>query len=157
MKICIPVTGSEGLQALIQPEFTTAEHLLVFDLQSGEHRTFSRDSEQEEGAPEEPIAVDAVLCAGMDRGIVRAFAAQGIQVFATEAESVAQALQALRDGEVEELIAGGCCGGAHHHGEEEEHECCGGQGGCGCGGEGHDHEEDHECCGGGGGGCGCHA
>ena len=168
MKFCIPVCGPEGLEALLQPEFTAAEHLLIFDLQSGEHRTFSREGDEGEAQPEEPIAIDAILCAGMHPGIVRAFAAQGIQVFATEAESAAAALQSLKDGEVEELLAGGgCCGGHDHgddqgccggHGHDDDHECCGGKGhgeagSCGCGG--HD-EEEHECCGGGG-GCGCHA
>lgn len=162
MKICIPVTGPEGLQALLQPDFTAAEHILIYNLATGEHRTFSRDGEESQAADEEPIAIDAVLCADMHPQVLRAFSAQGIQVFATEAESVASALQALQDGEVEELMsAGGCCGGGHHHEHGEDHECCGGhgheEGGCGCGGEGHghDHGEDHECCGGQGGGCGC--
>lgn len=181
MKICIPVTGPEGLQAALQPDFTAAEHILVYNLQTGEHRTFSRDGETAEDTPEEPISVDAVLCADMHPQVLRAFAAQGIQVFATGAETVELALQALQQGEAEELIAagGGCCGGAHHHAHDEEHECCGGHGeggGCGCGSEdhGHSHDDDHECCGGKGhadddheccggkghgqkqGGCGCH-
>lgn len=159
MKICIPVTSREGLEALLQPEFTAAEHLLIFDLETGEHRTFSREGEegQEEGAQEEPISIDAVLCTDMHPAIVGSFSAQGIQVFATEAESAAAALQALKDGEVEELLAGagGCCGG-HGHSHDDEHECCGGHGHddgheC-CGGKGHGDEESEGC---GGGGCGC--
>lgn len=162
MKICIPVTGPQGLDALLQPDFTAAEHILIYNLASGEHRTFSRDGETEQEADEEPIAIDAVLCADMHPQVLRAFSAQGIQVFATEAETVAQALQALQAGEVEELLAGGGCCGGHHHAHDDDHECCGGHGdgGCGCGGEGHGHahDDDHECCGGKGhegGGCGC--
>lgn len=158
MKICIPVTGREGLQASLQAEFTEAEHILIYDLQSGEHRTFSRDGAEEPedvNAPEEPIAVDVVLCSDMNPQIVRAFAMQGIQVLATDAQTVGGALLALQQGKVEELVvAGGCGGGCGCGGHDEDHECCGGQGdGCGCGG--HDHGDDHECCGGGG-GCGCH-
>lgn len=152
MKICIPVTGPEGLQAALQPDFTAAEHILVYNLQTGEHRTFSRDGEEQ--ADEEPISVDAVLCADMHPQVLRAFAAQGIQVFATAAETVASALQALQQGEAEELVAvGGCCGGGHHA-HEEDHECCGGHGHaddhecCGGAGHGHVHGDDHECCGG---------
>ena len=155
MKICIPVTGPEGLQAALQPDFTAAEHILVYNLQTGEHRTFSRDGEEQAQSDEEPISVDAVLCADMHPQVLRAFAAQGIQVFATAAETVAAALQALQQGEAEELVAaGGCCGGGHHA-HEDNHECCGGHGhgegeGCGCGGAGHEHAhgDDHECCGG---------
>ena len=178
MKICIPVTGPEGLQAALQPDFTAAEHILVYNLQTGEHRTFSRNGEQADEAAEEPISVDAVLCADMHPQVLRAFSAQGIQVFATAAETVELALQALQQGKAEELVlAGGCCGGGHHHEHDDDHECCGGHGhgdgeGC-CGGEGHSHGDDHECCGGHGhdddheccggeghgkkqGGCGCH-
>lgn len=176
MKICIPVTSKDGLEAALEAEFTAAEHLLVIDMLSGEQRTFSRHAEEGDAADEEPISVDAVLCAGMHPQIIGAFAAQGIKIFATEAESVALALEAFKQGEVEELVAhgGGCCGGAHHHAQEEEHECCGG-GGCGGEGHGHDHGDEHECCGGEGhaddheccggkghgksegqGGCGCH-
>ncbi|MDR3411522.1 MAG: NifB/NifX family molybdenum-iron cluster-binding protein [Formivibrio sp.] len=158
MKICIPVTGPEGLQAVLQPDFTAAEHILIYNLKTGEHRTFSRDGDAANEADEEPITVDAVLCADMHPQVLRAFAAQGIQVFATEADTVELALQALQQGEAEELIAtgGGCCGGGHHA-HADDHECCGGHGhgegeGCGCGGEGHghghSHGDDHECCGG---------
>jgi predicted Fe-Mo cluster-binding NifX family protein len=153
MKICIPVCGPEGLDAKLNPEFTETEHLFVFDADNGEHRTFSREAEQD-GA-EEPIAIDVVLCNDMPAGLLRAFAAQGIQVFATSSETAGQALIALQSGEAEELVFEGGCG-CQGHGEEshggcggghdDDHECCGG---------GHQHDDDHECCGGGGGGCGC--
>lgn len=141
MKICIPVSGPEGLDAKLHPEFTETEHLLVFDVESGEHKTVSHGDP--EGSAEEPIAVDVVLCAGMPAQLLQAFADQGIHVFATEAETAGLALMALQNGDAEELVLEGCGGG------------------CGCGG--HSDEEDHECCGGEnhseggcGGGCGCH-
>lgn len=141
MKICIPVNGPEGLDAEINPEFTETQHLFIFDTESGEHKTFSRDSGQ--GADEEPIAVDIVLCAYMPVQLLQAFSAQQIQIFATQAETAGQALMALQNGEAEELVADsdGCgCGGGHHG--DEEHDCCGGG--------------EHHAEGGCGGGCGCH-
>ena len=131
MKVCIPVTGPDGLQAFLQPDFNAADHLLVFDLQTGEHRSISRSGNEDQGgnASDEQIAVDALLTAGMDRASVRAFAAQGIQVFTTKAETVAQALQSFEAGEIEELIAGECCGGLGQGREKSS----------GCGGKGHSH------------------
>jgi predicted Fe-Mo cluster-binding NifX family protein len=145
MKICIPVTAPEGLAALLHSEFAAATHLLVVDPQSGEHHTYS--SEEHDNPPDsdgqQAIAVDAVLCSDMPNKMVRAFSAQGIRVFTTLAETVAEALQALKAGEAaEQLAASGCCGGDREgekgHGDcgkgahqaEGQHECCAGRGGC---------------------------
>ena len=144
MKICIPVTGPEGLQASIVPLFTDAEYLMVFNLQSGEHHTISHNVEegQRENAEDEPIAVDAVLCSGMGKAALHGFTIQGIQVFTTKEQNVGQALQALQIGEVEELLADNCCGG-HSHAKTR---------GVGCSRDGHGKTKDkHEC----GGECAC--
>ena len=140
MKICIPVNGPQGLDAEINPEFTETEHLFIFDTESGEHRTFSRDSGQ--GADEEPISVDVVLCAYMPMQLLEAFSAQQIQIFATQAETAGQALMALQNGEAEELVLENYACGCVGHQSDEEHECCGGG--------------EHHAEGGCGGGCGCH-
>lgn len=161
MKVCIPVTSADGLSASLEPNFVAAQHLLIMNMGTGEQRTFSQNADQETDAPEEPIAVDVVICADMHPQILQAFSAQGIKVFATAAQTVAMALDAFKAGELEELVAdmemGGCCGGGgcggagHDHDHGDDHECCGGA----------NHADDHECCGGHGhgegkGGCGCH-
>ena len=134
MKICLPLETPAGLQSRLHPVFSEAEHLLVVDLEAGEHRTVSIGKAAENDA----VVVDAILCVGIDRSSLRSFTRQGIQVFATESMTAAEALVSFRSGEVEELAAAGCCG-ADGHGKGE---CCGGG------------KEKHQCDN--GGGCGHH-
>ncbi len=146
MKICIPVSGPEGLEAKLHSDFTGTEHLFVLDTDTGEHETFSRNSENgaEDASEEEPIAVDVVLCADMPADLLAAFSDQQIHVFATGAETVGEALMAFQNNETEELRIEDCgcnCGGRPR---ETDSGCCGG----------HSDEQSEGCCG--GGGCGGH-
>lgn len=160
MKICIPAVEANGLQSVVEPHFPQAPYLLVFDTETRVCHTI--DVAAERGDAPEDTVVDAVICGSLNRMTLRQLLDQGIQVFGSAAQTVAEAVAQFEAGELQAVAAaGGCCGGQDHadaeHGccsgqGDEEHECCGGKGHddpdheC-CGGRGHD-DPDHECCGG---------
>lgn len=149
MKLCIPVREPNGLESLIEPHLPDAEHLLFFDTET---RQFEQVAlrEQQAGAGEN-IAMDVVMCGSINRMTLQTLTDQGIKVYGTEAQIVAQAIAQYEEAEqdVSDEKAGGCggcCSGGQHH-DSSEHSCQGKGGGCG----GHDHARDHEK-----GGCGSH-
>lgn len=155
MKLCIPVNSPNGLESLLEPHLPRAEHLLFFDTET---RSFEQISLRETppGAAED-IQIHAVLCGSINRVTLRTLIEQGISVYGTEAQTVAQAIAQYENGELEAAVVGagagsaaaGGCGCSHDHGEAGgEHGCHGEGGGCGGHGEHHCHGE--------GGGCGGH-
>ena len=157
MKLCIPVNSPNGLESLLEPHLPRAEHLLFFDTES---RSFEQISlrETSPGAGGD-IEINAVLCGSINRVTLRTLIAQGISVYGTEAQTVAQAIAQYENGELEAAVvapgaghgAGGC-GCSHDHGEAGGEHGCHGEGG-GCGGNGGNGEHH---CHGEGGGCGGH-
>ena len=163
MKLCIPVNAPNGLESLLEPHLPRAEHLLFFDTETRLCEEISlRDSSAGAAAD---IQIHAVLCGSINRVTLRTLIEQGIAVYGTEAQTVAQAIAQYENGELEAAVVapgagqghgqGGGCGCSH--GEAGGETChgegagCGGHGeGGGCGGHegGHSHQ--------GGGCCGSH-
>ena len=149
MKLCIPVNAPNGLESQLEPHLPRAEHLLFFDTET---RSFEQISlrETSPGAAED-IQINAVLCGSINRVTLRTLIEQGISVYGTEAQTVAQAIAQYENGELEAAVVGagagnaaaGGCGCSHDHGEAGGEHGCHGEGG-GCGGHGE------------GGGCGGH-
>ncbi|MFT3849282.1 MAG: NifB/NifX family molybdenum-iron cluster-binding protein [Propionivibrio sp.] len=182
MKLCIPVKFPEGLDSQIEPHLPHAAFLAFFDTET---RSVDAVSLREpKPGDERHMNFDAVLCGSISRVVLRTLAMQGVQVFGTAAQTVAEAVAQFENGELAAADAeaeghqcsgqgncggnGGCGGGCHGHGEGHEahghehgHGGCGGQGGCGGYGHHHDHEHGHHHHAGdqadGGCGCGGHA
>lgn len=155
MKLCIPVNSPNGLDSLLEPHLPRAEHLLFFDTETRSFEQLSlRETPPGGGAD---IEINAVLCGSINRVTLRTLIEQGIAVYGTEAQTVAQAIAQYENGELEAAVvapgAGGGCGCSGGHGEAGGGQGCHGEGG-GCGGHGHDHGEHH--CHSAGGGCGGH-
>ena len=157
MKLCIPVKFPDGPDSQIEPHLPHAAFLAFFDTET---RSFDAVSLREpQPGDEQHMNFDAVLCGSISRVVLRTLATQGVQVFGTVAQTVAEAVAQFENGELVAADAaaddhqcsgkGGCggCGGSGGGG-------CGGQGGCGGHGHSHDHEHPHES-GEAHGGCGC--
>ena len=150
MKLCIPVNSPNGLESLLEPHLPRAEHLLFFDTETRSFEQISlRETSPSAGGD---IEINAVLCGSINRVTLRTLIEQGISVYGTEAQTVAQAIAQYENGELEAAVvapgaghgAGGCgCSGGHG-----EHSCHTEGGGCSGHGEHHCHGE--------GGGCGGH-
>ena len=155
MKLCIPVNAPNGLESLLEPHLPRAEHLLFFDTETRLCEEISL-RESPAGAAEN-IEIHAVLCGSINRVTLRTLIEQGIAVYGTEAQTVAQAISQYENGELEAAAvapgashaAAGGCGCSHAHGEAGGEHGCQGETGGGCG------HGEHQCHGEGG-GCGGH-
>jgi predicted Fe-Mo cluster-binding NifX family protein len=152
MKLCIPVNAPNGIESLLDPHLPSAEHLLFFDTETRLCEEIALRGQQAGAAGD--MEIHAVLCGSINRVTLRTLIEQGIKVYGTEAQTVAQAIAQYENGELEAVTmgpganaapeeGGSCCGGGHGHGE----------GSGGCGGQGHGHESG-ACCGGQASACG---
>ena len=150
MKICIPVSGANGLASAVAAILPQTSCLHIHDLDAGAFEEIDL-GERARQAAERPVVpdFDAVICASVDVRVFRALRQQGKQVYLTEATTVEQALAEFGRGEAFRVPdnAGGCGGGCHGHGgDEHAHGACHGHaaqesghshgGGCGGHGEG---------------------
>lgn len=157
MKLCIPVNAPKGLESLLQSHLPSAEHLPFSDTETRLREDIALRGHQAGSADD--IEIHAVLCGSINRVTLRTLIEQGIKVYGTDAQTVAQAIALYDNGELEAAVVaagcgasnaqegGSCCGGGHGHGdgagEQGEHQCAGEGGGCG------DHGHENAGCGGG--------
>ena len=162
MKLCIPVNSPNGLESLLEPHLPRAEHLLFFDTETRSFEQISlRETSPGTGGD---IEINAVLCGSINRVTLRTLIEQGISVYGTEAQTVAQAIAQYENGELEAAViapGAGHGGGCGCSGGQGEHSCHSESGGCDGHGEHHCHGEGGGCGGHGGhedgGCCGSHA
>jgi predicted Fe-Mo cluster-binding NifX family protein len=65
--------------------------------------------------------VQAVACRGMGRRAFAAMRAAGFEVFRTERGTVAEVIEAVRDGQLSRLTEDQACGGGRHHRDRHHH------------------------------------
>ena len=162
MKLCIPVAAPNGLASIIEPHLPQAAYLLFFDTELRSCHEMSMTNLNEADGAE--ILMDAVLCGSINRITLKTLIEQGIAVYGTEAQTVAQAIAQFENGELQAAVLGGGCGGHGHAHPSEGGSCCsgqnrdaaghgcgGGHGGCGSHGseDGHKHGHSHAHAGGG--------
>ena len=141
MKICFPVQSTASdLNAPLCEHFGSAEAFVVYDTEAG---TLINPEVREAtddtcgcGSHRHSLVVDAVICNSIGGGMLGKLQASGIQVYQSQAATVAQAIEQFQQQALPKLETSSCCGG---HGHTHAH------GSCGC-----SHEEGH-----GHGGCGC--
>ena len=139
MKICMPVDQLNGLDSEISPNFRAAPALMVIDSESRECFGIDAASGTCRATPQHIDAI--VYSGGIGRGMFNGLRSRGVRVFSTDAITVAEALDALLAGRLEDVIEVDCCSsGQEAHQAPHEH----GQN-CGCSSQ-HDEASD---------GCGC--
>ena len=160
MKLCIPIGTPNGVDSLVEPHLPRAEHLLFFDTET---RACQEISLRDQTGSAAELQMHAVLCGSINRVTLRTLIGQGVKVYGTDAQTVAQAIAQFENGELEAAVVGagsggcggdshgqggGCCSGEHGHADHDHaaggHGCHGAGGGCG--GHGHDHAPGG-CCG----------
>lgn len=104
MTLCIPVTEENGTASRLSEHFGRAPFHLLIDPDSMETKLLSREAECGEGdhghcLPVDTLlanGVDMVVCKGIGRGAVARFAANRIDVFAAQTDTVAEVLEEFR-------------------------------------------------------------
>jgi predicted Fe-Mo cluster-binding NifX family protein len=123
MKICFAVEKDEGMKSAVYGHFGSAPLFVMVDTESGDFASVgNRDMVHVHGACN-PIAalggrgVDAVVVGGIGAGALNKLNSEGIQVYASRAETIAENVDLLKEGKLPVLTL--------------QHSCAGHAGGCG--------------------------
>jgi len=125
MKICFAVERDEGMSSAVYGHFGSAPAFVMVDTDSGSISTVgNRDMIHAHGACNPIMAiggqsVDAVVVGGIGAGALNRLNAEGIQVYASMAPTIARNIELLKEGKLRVLTL--------------QHSCAGHQGGESCG------------------------
>lgn len=126
MKICFAVAKDEGVNSAVYGHFGSAPAFVMVDTESGNVATVgNRDMIHAHGACNPIMAiggkgVDAVVVGGIGAGALNRLNAEGIQVYASVAQTVAQNVDLLKEGKLPVLTLQHSCAG-HQGGEDCGH------------------------------------
>jgi predicted Fe-Mo cluster-binding NifX family protein len=132
MKICVPTENDKGLDSTVYGHFGSAPFFAVTDTETDHVEVITnreRRHRHGECSPAERIGsrgIEAVVCGGMGKRAFQSLAGAGIDVFLSDAETVREAVSAVRDNKVRRLTAESACGGRGHqhhgqHGSQDHH------------------------------------
>jgi predicted Fe-Mo cluster-binding NifX family protein len=120
MKICIPVSGGNGLDEVNFAHFGSAEYFAIYDTSNRSIETVPNKNLHHEHGMCQPLAViapydvEAVLTGGMGKRAVALMNQGGIRVYMLAGGSVQEAVDKFERGELEELTIENACGGHGH-------------------------------------------
>lgn len=127
MKICFAVEKDEGMSSAVYGHFGSAPAFLMVDTEAGSVSTVgNKDMVHTHGACNPIMAmggqsVDAVVVGGIGAGALNRLNAEGIQVYASMAPTIAQNVDLFKEGKLPVLTLRNSCaghqggGGCGHH------------------------------------------
>lgn len=124
MRIAIPTDSDSGAASRVYPHFGSAPCFALVESEDGSFHIVTNDGETHEHGACHPAQdlmshnVDAVIVGGIGRGALMNLLAVGIRVYHSTAETLDEAIKAIRSGDLAEFQPGNVCQ-AH-------------AGGCGC-------------------------
>lgn len=137
MNICLPVEQANGLDSRISPNLRSTPALLIVDSENGRISGIDTSSGVCGAIPGD---IDALVFAGgIGRGMFNGLQRQGIRIFATDADTVGNALAQLAAGTLQEVGEAPKCSG----GQPADHA----PGSCGCGNHGQENNGPAGTCG----------
>lgn len=119
MKICIPTSDNNGMNARASDHFGSAPYYTVVDTDSGACEVIDNAGHGHGGScsPLErlgPQNLDAVACKGMGKRAIMLMGQSGIDVLYAQADLVNEIVEAARNGLLQPLSPDQACGGHHH-------------------------------------------
>jgi len=121
MKVCFPVSKTDGLKSRVYGHFGSAPAFIVVDtVDNGVTTINNKDQHHEHGACNPMKAldnqkVDAVVVGGIGGGALNRLNQLGIKVFHAEGATVNDNIALLKANNLKEFAASHCCPG-HGHG-----------------------------------------
>jgi predicted Fe-Mo cluster-binding NifX family protein len=114
MNICLPILAEQGLNSPVSPHFGPAQAFAMVDDATNEMTIIENTSTHRGGTlapPEllEKAGVDVVLCGGLGVKAVHLFEQKGIRVYCQASGTVADALQAYKNGDLPEATDANAC------------------------------------------------
>jgi len=123
MRLCMPTINEGGLAARLSPHFGSAPYHTLIETDTGETSVLLNDHTRHEHGRCQPTnglegrGVDAVVCRGLGQRAMAALNGAGIEVLVTDGWTVAEALDAFREGKLAAMSPDTACeGGGHGHG-----------------------------------------
>lgn len=126
MKICIPTENDQGLDARVHGHFGSAPFFALADTDTDQVEMIAnrghrhRHGECSPASHLRPEEIDAVVCSGMGRRAFQSLRQAGIDVYLSDAGTVREVRDAVREEKIRKLTADTACGG--RHGEHEHHD-----------------------------------
>ncbi len=123
MKVCFPVEENTGLSSQVFNHFGSAPEFVVVDVATGTFQTVGNSDQVHQHGACNPVAglgghhVDAIVVGGIGGGALHKLNAAGIRAFKAQAGSIAENIDMLKIGTLQEYMPGHTCGGhGHDHG-----------------------------------------
>jgi predicted Fe-Mo cluster-binding NifX family protein len=123
MKLCMPTEDGAGLGGRLSSHFGRAPFFTVVASDTGQAEVVANGrAHHEHGqcggamAAFEGRGVEAVVCRGVGRRALDGMQQRGLPIFLTDAATVAEALQAFREGRLTQANLDEVCVGGHEHG-----------------------------------------
>lgn len=126
MKVCFPVVENQGLASQVFNHFGSAPEFVIVDIMTTEVLSISNSDKVHEHGACNPMAglgghqVDAVVVGGIGRGALNKLNSSGIRAFKANGGSIAENVDMLKLGTLQEYLPGHTCGG-HGHGHGCSH------------------------------------
>ncbi len=104
MKLCIPTTTGSGAEALISDHFGSAPCFMLYDQETKTVEPIENPKADHEHGQCQPMelltgrSIAAIICKGMGRNAVAGVERSGITVFATQGNTVQDAIDDFRSG-----------------------------------------------------------
>lgn len=123
MKISIPSMGKSGLEDQVGQHFGKVLNYIIYDTESGEVSVLPNTSEHNGGVglPPELMAkngVNVMLCGGLGIKAVSMFEQYGIDVFVGAQGTIQDALNAWKEGKLQNANPENACT-SHDHGDHD--------------------------------------
>lgn len=124
MKIGVPSMGEKGLDEQVGEHFGRVPTYTIVDLDTEEVKVVSNTSHHMGGQGDPPEimkkeGVDTMLCRGLGRRAIDLFQKLGIDVYIGAHGSVQDAVEAFKQGQLQQATVGDGCQqhtfGGHHH------------------------------------------
>ena len=122
MKFCFPTSNNQGAESQVFGHFGSAPYFVICDTESMDCSVIDNTDKIHEHGGCNPLgalgghAVDAIVVGGIGKRAIMGLNAAGIKVYQAYQGTVAQNVQAWKDGHVKEMSAEGACGGHGHEG-----------------------------------------
>ncbi len=123
MKVCFPVEENQGLSSQVFNHFGSAPEFVVVDVTTGTFQTVGNSDQVHQHGACNPVAglgghhVDAIVVGGIGGGALHKLNAAGIRAFKAQAGTIAENIDMLIVGTLQEYMPGHTCGGhGHDHG-----------------------------------------
>ncbi|MBO8127297.1 MAG: NifB/NifX family molybdenum-iron cluster-binding protein [Firmicutes bacterium] len=102
MTVCVPITGSGGLDERVSRSFSNSPYFAIVDLNSGSIEII----ENKRCAPVVSLTdrkIQGVVCATMGKRALEILQAKGIRVYSAWGKTLREVIEQYRSGELREL------------------------------------------------------